>query len=82
MPGDTRPPLVTSGLRLGTNILAQRGLGPAEMHTCADLVDTVVRGLGGRGGRDGLDPALAVRVRAAVRELCDRFPVPQYPAAR
>ncbi|CAM5480077.1 glycine hydroxymethyltransferase [Streptomyces violaceorubidus] len=31
IPGDTRPPLVTSGLRLGTNILAQRGMGPAQM---------------------------------------------------
>ena len=81
VPGDTRPPLVTSGLRLGTNILAQRGLGPAEMDTCAELVDTVVRGLGAGGGRDRLDPALAPRVRATVRDLCDRFPVPQYPAA-
>ncbi|MFG2473007.1 serine hydroxymethyltransferase [Streptomyces canus] len=82
VPGDTRPPLVTSGLRLGTNILAQRGLGPTEMDTCADLVDTVARGLGAGGGRNRLDPVLATRVRAAVRELCDRFPVPLYPAAR
>ncbi|GAA2380733.1 MULTISPECIES: serine hydroxymethyltransferase [Streptomyces] len=83
VPGDTRPPLVTSGLRLGTNILAQRGMGPSEMAVCAELVDTVVRGLRARsGGGHRLEPAVRDRVRAAVRELCDRFPVPLYPAVR
>src|SRR6059058_5605340 len=35
IPGDTKPPLVTSGLRLGTNILAQRGMDPGQMRVCA-----------------------------------------------
>lgn len=42
IPGDVKPPEVTSGLRLGTNILAQRGMGPDQMGECAYPLPTAV----------------------------------------
>ncbi len=77
IPGDTRPPLVTSGLRLGTNILAQRGMGPAQMGTCAQLLHLVLTGT--RLVSDTtyrIDPALVATVREEVRWLCARHPLP------
>jgi glycine hydroxymethyltransferase len=77
--GDTRPPLVSSGLRLGTNILAQRGLRPPDMDQCADLIDSVLNGT--RATSDTayiLDPAVRQRVQDAVSNLCAVFPVPQF----
>src|SRR5262249_48197224 len=38
IPGDTKPALVTSGMRLGTNSLALRGMTAREMLQCADLI--------------------------------------------
>jgi glycine hydroxymethyltransferase len=76
IPGDTKPPLVTSGLRLGTNILAQRGLRPQDMQECARLVHTVLTGLQARSDTEyTMDPALVAAVRAQVRWLCARNPL-------
>ncbi|MEU2084739.1 serine hydroxymethyltransferase [Streptomyces albus] len=77
IPGDTKPPLVTSGLRLGTNILAQRGMGPDRMRECALLLHTVLSGcqaLSDTAYR--IDPALVASVRAEVQWLCARHPLP------
>jgi glycine hydroxymethyltransferase len=82
IPGDVKPPRVASGLRLGTNILAQRGLGPADMQRCAALVDRV---LTATEPASDTEYRLAAAVRADVRndvaELCRRFPAPGYPPA-
>jgi glycine hydroxymethyltransferase len=64
IPGDPRPPLVTSGLRLGTAAVTTRGLGTAEMHTLADAIVGIVR---------GEDPE---RFRRPVQDLCEAFPLP------
>jgi glycine hydroxymethyltransferase len=42
---DTKSPMVTSGLRFGTNMLAQRGFRPSDMDECAGLVDGILRGV-------------------------------------
>jgi glycine hydroxymethyltransferase len=82
IPGDTRPAAVASGIRLGTNVLALRGLGPAQMPACAALVDQVLTSVRPDGDRDfALDPAVQSRVMAAVRDLCARYPLPGYPSA-
>lgn len=79
IPGDTRSPLVSSGLRLGTNILAQRGMGPEETTYCAELIDRVLTATRAEDDtRYRLDPSVADRVRAEVAVLCHRFPVPMY----
>ena len=38
MPGETRSPFVTSGVRLGTPAVTTRGMGPAEMKIIADCI--------------------------------------------
>jgi glycine hydroxymethyltransferase len=83
VPGDRRGARVTSGVRFGTNGLVLRGMGPAEMPRCAELVDRVLRAarpVGDRGHE--LDAAVAAEVRAGVAALCARFPIPGYGAER
>ncbi|MEU4741638.1 serine hydroxymethyltransferase [Actinosynnema sp. NPDC023658] len=38
VPNDPRPPMVTSGLRVGTPALATRGFGPADFTEVADII--------------------------------------------
>jgi glycine hydroxymethyltransferase len=78
IPGDTRPPRVASGIRLGTNVATQRGMEPGDMDACAALIDAVLSALAGEAGR-ALPPALRAWVHASVLELCARFPLPRYP---
>jgi len=66
VPNDPRPPMVTSGLRIGTPALATRGFGDAEFTEVADIIATALV------GGDTLDvPAL----RARVAKLADAFPL-------
>ena len=68
IPNDPRPPMVTSGLRLGTPALTSRGLKEPEMAQVAAWLDRV---MGSKG-----DPAETVRVREEIRAFCARFPMP------
>jgi glycine hydroxymethyltransferase len=68
IPFDDRKPAFTSGLRLGTPALTTRGMGAAEMTATAELMHRVLLSKG--------DPAVVERVRADVRTLCARFPLP------
>jgi glycine hydroxymethyltransferase len=77
IPGDIKPPLIASGLRLGTNILAQRGMGPDETRECARLLHAVLAATRALGDTDyHLDSVMAADVRAGVRALCERHTVP------
>ena len=42
VPNDPRPPMVTSGLRIGTPALATRGFGEAEFTEVADIIATAL----------------------------------------
>ncbi len=68
IPYDTRPPRVTSGVRVGTAALTTRGMGPEEIATVGRLI---VRALSNRG-----DEGVAREVRDEVAQLAGRFPVP------
>ena len=67
VPGETRSPFVTSGLRIGTPALSTRGMGPDEMtrigRWIADILDRPE------------DETLIVRTRGRTRELCEGFPL-------
>ncbi|SBU97342.1 glycine hydroxymethyltransferase [Streptomyces sp. Ncost-T6T-1] len=77
IPGDTKPPLVTSGLRLGTNILAQRGMGPEEMRECARLLHAVLTATTAVDNTEyRIDPRTVTELRAEVEGLCARYPLP------
>ncbi|WP_422455011.1 serine hydroxymethyltransferase [Arthrobacter sp. 7Tela_A1] len=43
IPFDPRPPMVTSGLRIGTPALATRGFGAAEFTEVADIIATALK---------------------------------------
>jgi glycine hydroxymethyltransferase len=64
VPWDPRPPMVTSGLRIGTPALATRGFGATEFEEVADVIATALK--------PGADvPAL----RARVDKLAADFPL-------
>ncbi|MEU7860615.1 serine hydroxymethyltransferase [Nonomuraea sp. NPDC049141] len=42
VPFDPRPPMISSGLRIGTPALATRGFGPAEFAEVADIIATTL----------------------------------------
>jgi glycine hydroxymethyltransferase len=80
IPGDTLPPLVSSGLRFGTNIPAQRGMQPAQMERCAALVSQILSSVTQSAPTDySLDPRVRKVARDEVRELLQTFPLPGYP---
>ncbi|QIK63888.1 serine hydroxymethyltransferase [Leucobacter viscericola] len=64
VPFDPRPPMVTSGLRIGTPALATRGFGDAEFTEVADIVAQTLQ-------QSGDVDALSARVKA----LADAFPL-------
>jgi glycine hydroxymethyltransferase len=67
VPNDPRPPMVTSGLRIGTPAATTRGFKEPEVELVADLIAKVLDAEGA--------PAVIAGVRTQVLELCGRFPV-------
>jgi len=67
VPFETRSPMVTSGVRIGTPAVTTRGMREPEMAQIAALVDQVLSHLG--------STAVEARVRGEVQELTDRFPL-------
>ncbi|MEO6114907.1 MAG: serine hydroxymethyltransferase [Pseudolysinimonas sp.] len=64
VPNDPRPPMVTSGVRIGTPALATRGFGDAEFTEVADIIALALM-------PDADLPALRARVTA----LAGKFPL-------
>jgi len=68
VPFDPRSPFVTSGIRLGTPALTTRGFREAEMRQVGELIARTLH--------HPDDPQVHAEVRAAVKQLAARFPVP------
>ncbi len=68
VPRDPKPPMKTSGLRLGSAALTTRGMMENDMRNVAGLIDRVLSNNG--------DDATCAAVRKDVMSLCDRFPMP------
>ena len=64
VPNDPRPPMVTSGLRVGTPALATRGFGDAEFTEVADIIATALA-----AGAAADVPALRQRVTRLARDF-------------
>ena len=67
VPNDPRPPMVASGLRIGTPASTTRGFKVREVEQVADFIAEVLDAEAA--------PAAIERVRPRVLELCGRFPV-------
>lgn len=67
IPFDPNPPLVTSGLRIGTPAVTTRGMGTAEMRTIASWIAEVLAA--------PEDEAAIARVHGKVKELAAAFPL-------
>jgi glycine hydroxymethyltransferase len=67
VPGETRSPFVTSGLRIGTPALTSRGMGEDEMRRISGWITRVVQA--------PEDASVIGAVRSEVRELCRAFPL-------
>lgn len=80
IPGDQKSPTITSGIRIGTNSLARREMGPTQMAICADYVHRVLAAV--KPVDDShyqIEDTVLSSVRADVKKFCARFPIPSYP---
>jgi len=68
IPFDTKPPYITSGIRLGTPAVTTRGFGAEEMKRITSLITKVLSHLG--------DKRVEKQVHEEVKEICQRFPIP------
>jgi len=68
IPFDTKPPLITSGIRLGTPAVTTRGFGTEEMKHIASLIVKVLSHSGDKRAQE--------QVCQEIREMCRRFPIP------
>jgi glycine hydroxymethyltransferase len=68
IPYDPNPPMVASGIRVGTPCVTGRGMTPVEM---AEIGELIVAGIAARG-----DETAQAAVRDRVVALAERYPVP------
>ena len=73
IPFDANPPMVASGIRLGTPALTTRGMAEAEMDVIGELIGRVLAA--------PEDDRVAGSVRGEVEALCRRFPLYPDPAS-
>jgi len=67
IPFETRSPMVTSGIRIGTPAVTTRGMREPEMPQIAAFIDRVLTNLG--------NASVEAAVRGDVQELTTRFPL-------
>src|SRR5512135_1787986 len=63
IPYDPKPPMVASGIRVGTPAVTTQGMGEGEMKDVATLIARAVR-----------DPSAAAEVASGVAALVERYP--------
>ena len=73
IPFDPRPPMYSSGVRLGTPAGTTRGFREAEFREVAKLIGEVVDGLAANGPEG--NGAVEAKVRQDVLALTSRFPI-------
>jgi glycine hydroxymethyltransferase len=67
IPYDQKPPVTTSGIRLGTPLVTTRGMKEAEMKVIGDFICETLA--------NGHDPAKLASIRERTKAFCVKFPV-------
>ncbi|MER7559331.1 serine hydroxymethyltransferase [Nocardioides sp. NPDC126508] len=67
VPFDPRPPMVSSGLRIGTPALATRGFGDTDFHEVAEIIAAALK--------DDFTEETADALRARVTNLAEKHPL-------
>ena len=67
VPFDTKPPLITSGIRIGTPAMTTRGMKEEEMKIIAEFIDRVISNI---NNEDVIN-----KVKQEVKEFTSRFPI-------
>lgn len=67
VPNDDKPPLITSGIRIGTPAMTTRGLKEDDMKTIADFIDRVINNY--------KDTDKLHQIRNEVKEFTSKFPL-------
>ena len=67
VPNDTRAPMITSGLRIGTPAITTRGFGENEIVLLVEMIDTVLTNID--------NTSIIASTKDDVKKLCERFPV-------
>lgn len=73
VPFDPQPPMVTSGVRLGTPAGTTRGFGSAEWKLIGEYIIEVLDGLKENGALDNKE--VEHKIKAKVEDLCAKFPI-------
>ena len=68
VPGETRSPFQTSGLRIGTPAVTSRGMKEGEMKVISEIIDQVLRSPG--------DMSVLENEQKKSLALCKDFPLP------
>ena len=72
IPFDTESPMVTSGIRLGSQAATTRGFGLNEFKIVGDLITKVIKGLSSNPENN---TKIEDEVRKEVVDLCSNFPI-------
>ncbi|KJS55507.1 serine hydroxymethyltransferase [Streptomyces rubellomurinus] len=67
IPNDPRPPMVTSGLRIGTPALATRGFRAEDFREVADIIAEALK--------PAFDETVAAALKARVTALAEKYPL-------
>ena len=68
VPGETRSPFQTSGIRFGTPAVTSRGMNEADMEQVAEAIDMVLNA--------PEDPEAITKAREIAQTLCAKYPLP------
>ena len=75
IPFDTESPMVTSGIRLGSQAATTRGFGLNEFKLVGDLITKTIKGLSSNPKDNS---RIEEEVRKEVVDLCSNFPIYKY----
>jgi len=67
IPFDTKPPRITSGIRIGTPAVTTRGLGTDDMKTVGSYIASILK--------EPKNDLLLRNIRKKICQLCEKYPI-------